>query len=339
MFNFTHGTDKSDGQFNGRFAFRAPHNSPRVSPSELRSIANAAPDALADEAIRHEFLHWRVFQSSDVGRSLIGKRYRTRAQFLRGNLDAVRAYYTQRSSYFCESFATHENIVKSLEKRLGDTPSIQALSAIRLSADDIKEVVDADESALTLCGLCGVPYSLAQRRLDSILGHLGTREFGLQAYVDLGGQKLALNEVSLKGMTHGIFNAATETAYSNAPPHIRVIRKLVRYGNAERWFGALDSRKLAMWAYLKLNTEITLLGNSGFSKVLETRQGSIEAYFKDNVNFIVAYTGANYGALAKGLIVEALLDCGDPTIRLEDAVERLANIDPEFIYFFYAHGN
>jgi len=254
-------------------------------------------------------------------------------------LDAVRTYYTQRSSYFCESFATHEEIVKHLERKLGEAPSIQALSSVRLSREDEDAVTDSDQRALTLCKECNTPFSLAERCIDSVLGRVGTREFGLQAYVDLGGQKLALNEVSLKGMTHGIFNAATETAYSNAPKHIRIIRKLVRYGNVEKWFGSLDSYKLAMWAYIKLNTEITLLSKLKFAKALEASHGSIEAYIRDNVDFIVAYTGANYGALAKGLIVETLLDCGDPAAQFDDAVDRLAAIDGEFIYFFYAHGN
>jgi surface antigen len=339
MFNFAHRTQKSDGQFNGRFTFLAPHNSPRISPADLRAIANAAPGALANEVIRHEFLHWRVFQSSTVGRALIGKRYRTRAQFLRGDTDAVRIYYTQRSAYFCESFATHERIVEGLERELGNAPSMQDLAAVSLSSRDIRSISDSDQRALELSAECGSPLNWLERNFDSILGRVATREFGVQAYVDLGGPKLALNEVSLKGITYGVFNSATETAYSDAPKYIRIGRKIVRYGNAERWFGTLSPQKLAMWAYLKLNAELTLCQTPRFLRVMSESHGAIESYIRDNVDFIVAYTGASYSHLAKALIAETLLDCGDPGKQFDEMVERLAAINGEFLYFFYAHGN
>jgi hypothetical protein len=339
VFNFKFRSDKADGQFNGRFAFRAPFNAPRLTPIELRALANATEDALVDPVIRHEYLHWKVFKGSAVGRSLIGKRYRVRAQFLRGNQVAVENYYLQRSCYFLNVYEIHEQIVTELESLLGSTPTLTRVLSTNLSERQRRLVERADADALTACRNLERPYKNIELKADSFLGAIATREFGLQAYIDLGHERLSLNEVSLMGSTHGIFNAATETQYSDASAYIRLIRKAVQYANAELWFGRLTQEKLATWAYLKLKVEINLLWEHPHSVVVLENQGSVRELVASNVNFIAAYTGVKYDKLTLSLITELFLACARTEIAPQDLIQRLGALDNEFLYFFYAHGN
>ena len=88
--------------------------------------------------------------------------------------------------------------------------------------------------------------------MDSYLGRLATKEFGVQAYLptENGNHHTRLYEVSLKLYSFGIFNAGTETEFSvNPPTHIRIVRRMMSVANSERWFGSLDQVRLARWTF------------------------------------------------------------------------------------------
>ena len=332
MLNFTYSSKDASGQFNGRFVFRAPLLASALTRDHLRAIANSTGDALADPALRHEFLHWKVFQHSEVGRSLIGKRYRVRPLFLKGFDGSVRRYYTQRSAYFLSGYDAHEATVDELDKSTGS--SIEELRAAKLTTHQLDRIRLADQRALEMCAQLHVPLGGLQLKLDSYLGRLATKEFGVQAYLptDDGNPHTRLYEVSLKGDSFGIFNAGTETEFSVSPPtHIRIVRRMISLANSERWFGALDSDKLARWTFLKFSTELPLLKS-------ERNTSSIgpDAYVETMVAFITRYLGRPR-RVSEQQIVELLKGCA--MYSQDEVTERLRLLDEDFLYFFYAHGN
>lgn len=336
MLNFTYESDLCNGQYNGRFVFRAPLRLDALKDDDMRAIANAHPDALADTALRHEFIHWQVFRHSAVGRSLVGKRYRTRFQFQRGRREDVTVYYAQRTAYFMASYSTHEALVHSLEAALGARTTLAELQSLALDVGMVEQVTGCDRRALALCERLGLPYGAAERALDSIRGGLATREFGVQAYMLDAAGRPRLHEVSLKGRTHGIFNATTETRYSKAPLGVRLLRQLVRVANPERWFeGALSPENLARWAFLKFRTELPILRSMG----IECPGFDTDVYVNNSIRFITAYTGHSMNPLTRRLVFHLLLSTADREVDEQAVIGKLALLDRDFLYFFYAHGN
>lgn len=340
MLNFTYRSASTDGRFNGRYAFRASLTGRPLTPADLAAIANAADGALVDTVLKHEYLHWKAFQASRVGMALIGKRFRTRARFLRDDLGAVDDYYRQRSCYFCESYETHERIVEDMEAAAKTIDGIEGLMALPITDAQREAISKADSSALAACRHYGAPYRWWMRWLDAPLGRLACREFGVQAYVDLGGERPSLNEVSLKSGGFGFVNAATESRYSQEPPrHVRALRWLFRMANVDRWFGRLTKEKLALWAFLRSRTVTMFLRDPIFMAPLARSFGQDMAAIRQEVDFICAYTGIQYDAFTRGVIVDLIAACADPEAEREALVERFMRLDREFLYFYYAHGN
>lgn len=340
MLNFTYRSTITDGQFNGRYAFRAPLDGRPLTAADLAAIANGADKALVDTALKHEYFHWKAFKASRVGMALIGRRFWTRVQFLRGNFDAVDYYYRRRFCYFRESYDTHEQIVKEMEAAAEKIDGIKGLMALSITDEQREAIRKADRSALSACRHHGTPYRWWMRWLDAPLGRLACREFGLQAYVDLGSERPSLHEVSLKSSGFGFVNAATETRYSYEPPrHVRALRWLFRALNVDRWFGRLTKEKLALWALLRSRTVVMFLRDPIFMEPLATSFGQERAAIRQEVDFICAYTGIPYDAFTRGIIVDLISACANPEADREALVERLMRLDQDFLYFYYAHGN
>lgn len=99
MLTFTYNHGQYIGSYNGRFVFHAPVEGAHSSDEYLRRIAEGHKDALAEEVFRHEYIHWKVFLCSRFGISTVGRRYRARTEFLRGNNLEVIDYYKQRTAF------------------------------------------------------------------------------------------------------------------------------------------------------------------------------------------------------------------------------------------------
>ena len=340
MLNFTYQSKKSNGRFNGRYAFRAPIEGPNLSPDDLSAIANGDEKALDDDALMHEYLHWRVFRHSKVGISLIGKRSLVRIKFLMGNFKAVETYYIQRSCYFTKAYSPHERVVKRLEAKLGQKPSMPCLLKLKIDKNHIKIIKRTDRRALKKCYEYHVPYGIVARILDSLFGIAATNEFGIQAYIDVGQEKRELHEVSLKGSAYGFVNAPTDTLYSKHPPaYIKALRAIVRFANIERWFGGLTPETIAHWVFIRYKTIIPLLNDSNFTSSMPQEWKIARTHVVDDVNFVCAYAGITCDNLTRSLIVDLLIDCGNPQSDQNEVIDRLLRLDGEFLYYFYAHGN
>jgi hypothetical protein len=340
MFNFTYQSKKSNGRFNGRYAFRAPIEGAKLRPSDLSAIANGDEKALGDDVLMHEYLHWKVFRHSKVGISLVGKRSLVRVKFLMGNHKAVENYYIQRACYFIEAYSPHEDAVEEIEKKIGRNPSVSCLLKLKIDKKHIKAIKKADRSAVEKCREYRVPYRATTRVLDSIFGIAATKEFGIQAYIDAGQGKRQLHEVSLKGSTFGFINAPTDTIYSQHPPaYIKALRAIVRFINTERWFGGLTPEIIAHWVFIRYKTMIPLMNDQKFMSSMPQEWKDARAHVIDDVNFVCAYAGIDYDRQYRGLIVNLLIECGDPKAGKKQILDRLLKLDGEFLYYFYAHGN
>src|SRR5204863_9015558 len=111
--------------------------------------------ALMDKALRHECLHWWVFQHSTLGIEIVGRRFRARSAYTRGKLQPVTDYYPARTIYLFFAFDAHELVVKQIEDKLDESPEIaparNALAALRAAPwkSEFQDRIDvADNRAL-----------------------------------------------------------------------------------------------------------------------------------------------------------------------------------------------
>lgn len=339
MLSFTFGGSRPTGTFNGRFVFRAPLTMNPLSIADLDALASGDRSALEPDVLLHEYLHWMAFTESRFGIETVGRRFRARSEFMRGNNVAVVDYYKQRTAYFCAAYAVHERIVDALETEHRGRELAQVRKA-RLKVNQVKEISDADRKARIatkeLDALSRSPY----RIVDFAKGYVATREYGLQNYVPDASGATRIREVSLASKTGGILNQAFETEIGDQSKMVSLLKRIRRSFNTEGRAGGLTKKKMAVWAVLKFSSEARTLG------LLESHGYPLSAtgfagYTKQVADFALRYT-LDFSWQSPTDLAALLRDCNIEVKTIEQLdylAERFMAFDDGVLYYFYVHGN
>ena len=178
MLSFTFGGSRPTGTFNGRFVFRAPLTMNPLAMTDLVALASGDRSALEPDVLKHEYLHWQAFRESRFGVETVGRRFRARSEFMRGNNVAVVDYYRQRTAYFCAAYAVHESVVAALEAaHLGK--ELPQIKKVGLKVSQVTEIADADGKARAATKELDALSGLRYRIVDFAKGYVATREYGL----------------------------------------------------------------------------------------------------------------------------------------------------------------
>lgn len=342
MLSFTFQENNTSGIFNGRFVFHAPDikDMSSYSPMLLELISKGHGNALSNKALRHEYFHWLLFRSSRFGISTIGRRYRARTDFLRGNATSVIDYYKQRTAYFVCSYGTHESIVTELEKGcIGQ--DVASLSKIKISKAHIEKVRESDEKSRRATEELSALPTYARRLLDYANGFRAALEYGLQCYIIDENHQMVRREISLLSSTGGIFNSAFESEYGSRNPVVLFAKTVRRKLNRERRAGGLTKEMMAKWAILKFSSEhrcIKQLKDNGHEIPAEFE---FAAYAHSMADFVHKHT-FNDDLIMKKNLCDAILSCGDVELvdkHSSDLADLFKNFDKDTLYFFYVHGN
>lgn len=338
MLSFTFDKDSYLGTYNGRFVFHAPDNNETLSDNYLRLIADGNPDALVKNVFRHEFFHWLAFRSSVFGIATIGRRYRTRTEFLLGNNSEVKSYYQQRTAYFCCSYNAHEQVVDQLDNDVSSRDT-KALRNTKLMPDQVKQIKDADKLARkATIDLGSIPTNIYYA-IDYIKGLRASAEFGLQVHIRTPNRETKLREVSLKSITSGILNAAFEEELGPKNQVIGYLKKLRRALNREKRIGGFNKNAMARWAVIKFTTEaetVRKLSTLGYPTPFD-----FEQYAQDISTFAHKHTLNTDKIMESNLasLIQSCLEYGGSKEEYVDLIYRFNYIDEPILYFFYVHGN
>ena len=340
MLTFTFQDDRVAGTFNGRFAFRAPMQVDPLSLAALEAIANGQDSALETDVLRHEYLHWAAFRASTFGIETIGRRFRSRAAFLRGRHEEVVSYYRQRTAYFCCSYREHEAIVdENFEICKG--MNLDALRRSALSKEHVARIRSADLNARQATIALSSLADPITRSLDFAKGYMATREYGLQNYIPDRASGKRIREVSLASGSGGVLNAAFETEIGRQGTIVSFIKKMRRKLNTEGRLGGLNNEKMGAWAAIKFATESQTLAQLRRLKFPSSVE-SFEDYARKTADFAFRYILAREDRLLKMNLISLLLDCqseAKTTSETEVLGQRFAEFDEGILYYFYIHGN
>ena len=351
MLNFTHIHGEIRGEFNGRFVF---HASPNSKPLPLRTISDLADSGITDsldETLRHEYLHYKVFEQSMLGQELIGHRFDARKKFAANVPDAVTQYYVARTCYFVTSFAAHEKVVNALEQPFVEQSKL--IAEIQLTTVPTAErtlILEADERAKKLQQRLGFSRAFVDRKVDWIKGRLATREYGLQYYdFDKDGQPF-LAEAAIGGATRGVINSAFRSnAHDSAA--VRAFKLMRRKTNTEGGRVGTTKEKMATWLCLKLNAELATLRNiskidpqllNTESNIAQTPEDYFHAGYLIRLGFVMRHILRDEPEWSILALANLFFEIGDSTPSASvraDYVRRLSNQDHELLYYFFCHGN
>jgi hypothetical protein len=340
MLNFTFQSPQISGQFNGRFAFRAALDGEPIGISTLQELADGTESALHMDVLRHEYLHWLVFRSSVFGIETIGRRFRARTEFLKGNVDEVIKYYAQRTAYFSAAFDVHEAVVKELEMTLNSS-DVSALRQLKLNSKQRQRIVKADACALASTIALNVLSSKIARVVDKLKGWIVTREYGLQSYVREADGTIRIREVSLAAKTNGVINAAYENNLGNQHKIILWLKGLRRNINTEGRGGGLTKEKMGLWAALKFSSEaqtLVQLNKLGFVTTID----DFSIHARHLSDFVFRHVLAiQENQLRKNLskLISGCQYISPRSSELMAYAESFSAFDEAILYFFYIHGN
>lgn len=347
VFNFAYGGSELLGQFNGRFAYHASRTGEELPVATFNEFRDLGLSALDDKALRHECLHWWVFQHSILGIEIIGRRFRARKAYTRGKLPPVLDYYAVRTIYLHYAFNAHEDVVKLIEDKLEASPLVvpvvDPLAALRAAPWDAelqKRLDFADQNALEVMSEFGLVPPPLLRVLDRERGKRATQEVGLQSYYS-GATGPQLRETSMAGGTGGIVNAAFEQRKESLARHI--FKWVRRRLNTERNFTLTDER-LAKWALLKYRSELTTLQRIRECDLSSPAPDPTDRYKREarrTVEFVLLHTLQKEDAMFICEIADTIVMAAKTDAPWEnpDLVRYFAKRGQPFLYFFYNHGN
>lgn len=348
MLNFTHRNGTIYGQFNGRFAFHGSEDATELPIATVAELASGEFSRDLHATLRHEYLHYRVFQHSLAGTELLGDRFWTRREFVRGDRVRPIEYYTRRTLYFWYAFDTHETIVKALEQPYIDgLKAHSGLLAESLNEDQIQQLREADLSYRRACSVIGLGRSAIVSQIDRRLGQFQRSEFGLQYYTrPAGATEIKLRETTLRARAGSVVNGAFNDG-ADESAKVRLAKWVRRRFNTER--GHIQDnnvRWLAEWLRMKVVAEQRvfdwLARQPEHRSAMDAPNTVLRDAYMETLSFAWRHTLRLPRAAAIEVLASRLADIARKGLSgdmLDKDVDDLAAQDKHVLYFFYCHGN